>query len=224
MAVWYCGSIDHTAVAQWAASTAYNIGAIVRQLAAPAEGDDRCFRCTTAGTSGASEPTWVLTEGSTTTDNTAVWTEVTGNSAYGWTAAHARLLAAENWADNGDTIYIADDHNESRASTMSLPNKGTAASPIFIVCVSNAAAPPTARATTALVRTTTGNSAINFLGGFKYYYGRTFKAGDGGSGTLGWNTNSANPYHHIFDTCTLWTATTNGSAVTTIGATGAGTH
>lgn len=55
---------------QWAASTAYSVGDMVR----PSTSNNRVFRCTTAGTSGASEPTWDTTIGNTTNDGSVVWT------------------------------------------------------------------------------------------------------------------------------------------------------
>ena len=56
----------------WEASTAYSLGDIV----VPTAGLENGFRyeCTTAGTSGGSEPTWPTTEGATKTDGTVVWT------------------------------------------------------------------------------------------------------------------------------------------------------
>jgi hypothetical protein len=56
----------------WAASTAYALGVFV----VPGTGLENGFRyeCTTAGTSGASAPTWPLVEGATVVDNTVVWT------------------------------------------------------------------------------------------------------------------------------------------------------
>lgn len=57
--------------ATWAASTAYAFGAIVQ----PATPNDRYYRCTTAGTTGSSQPsTWSLN--GTTTDNTLLWAAV----------------------------------------------------------------------------------------------------------------------------------------------------
>ena len=113
MALWYCNYGDgsttgYYAVAQWAATHTYSVGAIVRQLATPAVGSERCFRCTTAGTSLGAEPAWVTTNGSTTTEaGGPVWTEVTGNSTYNWSAPHARLAnaVAGGWPAAGDTIY-----------------------------------------------------------------------------------------------------------------------
>jgi len=54
----------------WQASTAYSLGDVVE----PTTPDGNVYECTTAGTSGATEPTWVTGEGNTTTDNTVVWT------------------------------------------------------------------------------------------------------------------------------------------------------
>lgn len=55
---------------KWAASTAFAVDNEVR----PTTPNNFIYKCTTAGTSGATEPTWGTTLGGTTTDNTAVWT------------------------------------------------------------------------------------------------------------------------------------------------------
>lgn len=182
MAAWYVGSTKWTAVTAWAALTSYSVGDLRRQLATPTVLNERVFRCTTAGTSGAAEPTWTITVGGTTADGTAVWTEVTGQSTYNeggtpWGAPHARLnpALATGWAAAGDTIYLSDNHAETQASAMALTSPGTAASPVRIICVDDAAGPPTAKATTGIV-TTTGNSSISFAG-FADYYGLTFNCG-----------------------------------------------
>jgi hypothetical protein len=84
------------AVAAWAATTAYTVGQIVRQAAAVTAGNERCFICGVAGTSLASEPTWTLTRGATTTETAGPsWRECTGYPAVNgdstntpaWTAA-----------------------------------------------------------------------------------------------------------------------------------------
>lgn len=43
----------------------------------PATPNGRIYKCTTAGTTGASEPTWTTAAGGTVSDGTAVWTEQT---------------------------------------------------------------------------------------------------------------------------------------------------
>ena len=60
------------AVAVWTASTAFAVGDIRR--ATTEQNSGLVFRCTTAGTSASSEPAWPTDIGSTTTDNTVVWT------------------------------------------------------------------------------------------------------------------------------------------------------
>lgn len=54
----------------WVASTAYTLGQTVEPTA------DNGFRyvCTTAGTTGATQPTWSTTIGNTVTDGTVIWT------------------------------------------------------------------------------------------------------------------------------------------------------
>jgi hypothetical protein len=88
----------------WVASTAYKLGDIARPTAA----NSHLYQCTTAGTSGSTQPTWP-TGGGTVTDGTVVWTDL-GTSATaallsnsslatntGVTVSFGRLQAAENY-------------------------------------------------------------------------------------------------------------------------------
>ncbi len=63
---------------EWAASTAHTAieegDRKVGDRVAPTTHNGRWYACTTAGTSGASEPTWPTTIGNTVTDGTVVWT------------------------------------------------------------------------------------------------------------------------------------------------------
>jgi len=54
----------------WTASHTYALG----DIAIPTTNNGFWYECTTAGTSGTTEPTWPTTEGLTVTDNTVVWT------------------------------------------------------------------------------------------------------------------------------------------------------
>src|SRR5262245_2529468 len=75
----YVDSVAYTAVAMWTASTAYTVGQIVRQRTTPAVNNERCFVCVVAGTSAASEPTWIITRGGATTETGGLkWQETTG--------------------------------------------------------------------------------------------------------------------------------------------------
>jgi lambda family phage minor tail protein L len=58
----------------WAASTAFAVGDVRR--ATSSQNSGLVFECTTAGTSGSSEPNWPTDIGSTLTDNTVVWTAI----------------------------------------------------------------------------------------------------------------------------------------------------
>ena len=66
------------AVGPWQASTAFSVGDIRRPSVN--DGTGLFFRCTTAGTSAATEPNWPNNVGDTVTDNTCVWTGIA--SAY----------------------------------------------------------------------------------------------------------------------------------------------
>ena len=58
----------------WAASTGFAVGDVRR--ATTSQNSGLVFECTTAGTSGSSEPNWPTDIGSTLTDNTVVWTAI----------------------------------------------------------------------------------------------------------------------------------------------------
>jgi len=54
----------------WAATTAYSL----TDRVVPTVPDGQCYECTTAGTSGETEPTWDKVPEHTTNDGTVVWT------------------------------------------------------------------------------------------------------------------------------------------------------
>lgn len=182
MAVWYCGSVQHAAIAQWAAGQAVSIGDIRRQLAAPAAGNARAFRCTTAGTTGGAEPTWNLGVGATTNDNGVVWTEVTGNSTYGWSAAAQNLLLLTgSRMAVGDTAYVASNHAYSQSASINYSAGGSAVSPYRILCVNPAGSVPPVAAditTGASEATTTGTITLAMVA---YIEGVKFAGGSAGT-------------------------------------------
>src|SRR3990167_9027284 len=81
-----------------------------------------------------------------------------------WALAKASLAGAFAAASAGDTIYVSQVHAETQASAMTLTSPGTAASPVRVLCVNDAAEPPTALATTATVTTTGANTNIAYEG------------------------------------------------------------
>lgn len=225
MANWYVSSVAYTAVAQFAISHAYSIGDIIRQLAAPSVGNERCFRCTTAGTSGGTESAWNLTKGATTTQGTAVFTEVTGNETWqgtSWAAPHARLgNPGTSWPAAGDTIYVSADHAETQGSSNSITFQGSATSPCKILCVTRPSAsipPASTDLTTGGSITTTGAFAISLSGlpGNYYVYGLTFSAGTGSSAAQ-LNINNQTSQGAIFEQCTFKAVTTATTSAINIG-------
>jgi len=63
--------------ADWAATTAYALGDKVVAVTSP--NTSVLFKCTTAGTSDGTEPTWDTTPGATTSDGTVEWTAYASN-------------------------------------------------------------------------------------------------------------------------------------------------
>lgn len=222
MAAWYVGSTKWSAVTAWAALTAYGVGDLRRQLATPAVGSERVFRCTTAGTSGAAEPAWTTTKGGTTNDGTAVWTEVTGNSTYGWSAAHYRISNAFSWAAAGDTLYVSNNHAYAVSAAITYTSPGTAAAPCVVLCVDDAAAPPTALATTGLEKTSSNNHIV-FNTGFCYVYGLEFRSVDtAASNTETISFTGATAWWWRFESCILFSKSTNTAAQIVCGQNGSG--
>lgn len=197
MANWYVSSVAWTAVTAWAAGATVSAasnggrGDYRRQLAAPAAGSERVWRCTTGGTTGGSEPTWTLTAGSTTSDNGVVWTECTGAEAdqVGGTlrAPHARLrnAIASGWANLAtDTIYIADNSAATEAATVTWAFGTTASflTPVISFNHSGFSIPPVAADyANGAQETTTAGSSLN-LTGYAYLDGLTLNVGTTASG------------------------------------------
>lgn len=66
-----CGYAGNDAATTWATGTGYNIDDIIK----PTTPNGHYYRCTVAGTSHSSEPTWTTTMASLITDNTVTWIE-----------------------------------------------------------------------------------------------------------------------------------------------------
>lgn len=71
--IYYAGFLLPDQITTWAATTAHTAGSWVRPISAVAPSLFR-FECTTAGTTGASQPVWPTTLGGTVTDGSVVWT------------------------------------------------------------------------------------------------------------------------------------------------------
>jgi len=74
------GTYENVLEGTWVASTAYTVGQFVK----PTTMNRHSYKCTTAGTTDSTEPTWGTTNGGTTTDNTVTWTcAATNYNLYG---------------------------------------------------------------------------------------------------------------------------------------------
>jgi hypothetical protein len=167
------GDVTNTVV--WATGTAYVLtSAIIKNTAGT-----YYFICTTAGTSGGSEPSWDTTTGHTTADNTATWTCIGAVGAFaGYAApfAYMQTPTGTGFMAAGDTLYVSDRHVQTQSVSFNLTSSnGTADLPLRIICVDHTATPPTALALTASV-STTGATYLRFCI-YVYLYGLVFTCG-----------------------------------------------
>lgn len=217
MANWYVSSVKHAAIAQWAASSAVVLGQYCRQLASVPDANGRVFKCTTAGTTGGTEPTWNLSNNATTNDGTAVWTQVGGQEAEqlagDWKAALPRMGCLNSLGSLGDIAYVANDHAESAAIGKTISNQ------IQYICVNPAGSLPPAEAdiTVGAVLETTGNNTISITGGTSVQ-GVKFKCGTGSSSATHISL-SGNSY---LEDCELELASTSISAGIQLGSSSTG--
>lgn len=213
----YVSSVGWAAVAQWSASHVYSLGDYVRQLTSPAYGNECVFKVTTAGTSGASEPSWSTGNGVTTTDNTVTWTEIGGQegeqSAGNWTAPLGSILAAfQRMGDGGKTVFVDNTHVESHATSYDW--QGSLVVPSFVsVNASGANLPPhESDYLRGAAGKTTGNNDFDIRSG--YFKGFDFQCGDGASGGPTFTLGYGNGQEIWMDDCTLTLANTNGGKFT----------
>jgi len=163
------------------------------------------WECTTAGTTNAA-PSWpasVTQDVTTFTVNGTVFTArkpgFSSGTTANWAYATPYLQYACSAASVGDTVYVSNNHAETQTAAYTISMSQSQ----VILCVSDAATPPTALATTAAV-TTTGNSTLTISGaaGRAYVYGITFTAASGASGTA-----NVSPGQAIYDSCNFISGT-----------------
>lgn len=89
---WYMSSVGYAAISVWTANTVIAAGTIRRQVS-PTAANERAFIAVIGGTTHATtEPTWAVTRGALTTDNTVTWQEVTGQPSL-----NGDLTNTPNW-------------------------------------------------------------------------------------------------------------------------------
>lgn len=182
MSEWYVSSVANLALPQFAISTGYVIGNIVRRIT-PTANANGAFRCTTAGTSAGSEPTWPTTNNGTVTSGTAVFTNVTGQSTYNWTAPAGDLgtLTGLTWTTRvvgGDNVYLSSDHSETATSLILLGSVTAGFSEVRVISVNRAGTvPPVAADIQSGAAFTSSSTTLTFNNAVPVYWsGTTFSS------------------------------------------------
>jgi len=134
-----------------------------------------------------------------------------------WAKAAITFKSAAEFASPGDTVWVADDHEEDVASSATVTCTGTLANPVKIYCGDPATEPPTVRTTGAIVST---NAGINYtILGNAYIYGAMFRIGAVGNTQAGLfilNSNSNNNFP-VYEKCTFWIRNTHISSRLSLG-------
>lgn len=120
--------------------------------------------------------------------NYYVWNGGSGAGGTTWATAYTTIVGAITGKAAGDVFFVAHDHVETQATSMTITSVGTEANPCAIYCVNRAGSVPPVEAdlrTTAQV-TTTGTVSISVTGAFKEVYGIIFSV----AGSLNINSTS----------------------------------
>ncbi len=202
-----CGDLTNCPLSSAARSQTPALGLVIQNNAGTF-----LFICSTSGACGAGEPTYNTTAGQTTTDSSCTWTclGAVGNfTAFQCAMSRLNNVLTVNWAAQGDTVFVGDDHAETQAAGLNLAPQTGGNVPTKILCADHTKHPPLAAdlKTTATI-TTTGNNNLNLQGGHAYYYGITFQAGSGAVAAI-MAVQSAGI--QTFDTCSLQKLGTTGA-------------
>lgn len=170
------------------------------------------WEVTTPGVaSGATTPTWpaAVTYDVTTVSaasGATVWTArkpgFSSGATPNWAFATIYLAYAVNASVPGDRIFVSNNHAESTTGIAWSFNGGIdSANQIQVLCVSDAATPPTTLALTGTVTNQTTGTMV-FLSPM-YVYGLTITNGSGGTGGSITINNASTNLQITFDHCNL---------------------
>lgn len=127
-----------------------------------------------------------------------------------WALAKAKLAGIDAIDTAGDRIFVSQVHDEDNTASQTWSLAGTEASPTKILCGNDAAEPPTALATTGIIKTT-GNFGMDIRGAC-YIYGLTFRIAIGGAGSAGLVFNSAG-FKQVCEECKFQLESGNSAGV-----------
>lgn len=134
-----------------------------------------------------------------------------------WALAKALLTGASAIEAAGDTIFVSDNHAESVASA-TITLSGSNSSPVRILCVDDAAEPPTALAETATITITGTTFSIT---GTVYVYGIIFIFTTTSSSAMGFQTSA---HGQTYEKCIFRVTGASTSTAINFGGTGTGNH
>jgi hypothetical protein len=213
MADWYVSSAAYAAVTPYTISTAYTVGQFIKP-SSPTLKLQWVMRCTTAGTSAATEPAWPAANNGTVTSGGAVFTNVTGQSTYGWSAAAGdmpTLIGGGGGAVRflgGDRMFVSSDHSETQTASATYGSGiGTQSYNLALVLSVNRAGsvPPVAADLLPGATATVGTGGVTLtieLGFPVYFYGMNFA--NTGSAIAGIQLTSTQSKMGRFDTCVFY--------------------
>jgi hypothetical protein len=114
------------AQALWVPSTAYTVGTLI------ADSNGNTQKCTTAGTSGTSAPTWNRSLNATTSDGTAVWTIIAVGAQAGQQCIDANgniqtasAITLNSWANAHNYSTVGELIVDSNGNTQRVTTAGT---------------------------------------------------------------------------------------------------
>jgi hypothetical protein len=145
--------------------------------------------------------------------NVYVWSGATGaGTGADWANAYTTLDAACTAKAAGDTFFVADDHAQTQATSLTITSPGTEANPCRIYCVRRVggSVPPVAAdlRTTATITTTTTAPMIH-AGSVAECNGIIFNCGSGGSSGSNFTMGQTSGRMWRYVNCSFRTACTN---------------
>lgn len=181
MANWYVSASRYNLLNDYATSTGYLTGDIVKI-------SNAVFEAQNDGTSDFAPPTFDTTVGNDTVDNDITWRCVTGKANYNgdgggtdWGAPSPELsIHMANTYQAGDTVFVADDHSESVSTFTFQLFDSPLSNPIRILSIDPAVVPPTDLSKGASISATIGGFS-NVYGGAFLCYGIIFSCDSGSS-------------------------------------------
>lgn len=184
-------------------------------------GNERVFKCTTAGTTGTGEPSWNLGNNATTTDNTATWTQVAGQEAEqvagNWKAPLANIGTAAGLISGagGVVVYTSSDHVENYIAGDYSVGSGNVSAYVSVNRSTGSIPPAVADYTAGATVKTTGNHNLSIQTGA--YFGFTFVCADTGTGNQNLNCGTTNGHNVWLENCKLQLNSTGSGSTISVG-------